>query len=72
MHIVARFWFKHVDGVFSFCNEIRNVLRVVGSVFVVNLELPFGGFGKSGYGREKGREAPYNYVQTKNIGIALG
>ena len=29
--------------------------------------LPFGGYGKSGYGREKGREALWNYVQTKNI-----
>ncbi|HAG23871.1 MAG TPA: aldehyde dehydrogenase, partial [Alphaproteobacteria bacterium] len=26
-----------------------------------------GGYGKSGYGREKGREALWNYVQTKNI-----
>ena len=28
---------------------------------------PFGGYGKSGYGRERGREALWNYVQTKNI-----
>ena len=33
------------------------------------VETPFGGFGKSGYGREKGREALWNYVQTKNIAI---
>jgi aldehyde dehydrogenase (NAD+) len=32
----------------------------------------FGGYGKSGYGREKGREALWNYVQTKNIAIRLG
>ena len=31
------------------------------------VETPFGGYGKSGYGREKGREALWNYVQTKNI-----
>ena len=31
------------------------------------VETPFGGFGKSGYGREKGREALWNYLQTKNI-----
>ena len=36
------------------------------------VETPFGGFGKSGYGREKGREALLNYVQTKNIAIKLG
>ena len=31
------------------------------------VETPFGGYGKSGYGREKGREPLWNYVQTKNI-----
>ena len=44
----------------------------VNEWFAGGVETPFGGFGKSGYGREKGREALYNYVQTKNIGIALG
>ena len=45
-----------------------------GQVFVNEwyaggVETPFGGYGKSGYGREKGREALMNYVQTKNIAI---
>ncbi|MEO1141092.1 MAG: aldehyde dehydrogenase family protein [Pseudomonadota bacterium] len=35
------------------------------------VETPFGGYGKSGYGREKGREALWNYVQTKNIAMRL-
>jgi len=35
------------------------------------VETPFGGYGKSGYGRANGREAPWNYVQTKNIAIKL-
>ena len=35
------------------------------------VETPFGGYGKSGYGREKGREALMNYVQTKNIAIRM-
>ena len=30
------------------------------------VETPFGGYGKSGYGRETGREALWNYVQTNN------
>ncbi len=47
-----------------------------GQVFVNEwyaggVETPFGGYGKSGYGREKGREALWNYVQTKNIAICL-
>ena len=38
----------------------------MGEVRPLKLSL-FGGYGKSGYGREKGREALWNYVQTKNI-----
>lgn len=33
--------------------------------------LPFGGFKKSGYGREKGAEALKTYTQTKNICLSL-
>jgi len=34
------------------------------------VETPFGGFGKSDYGREKSRVALLNYVQIKNLAIA--
>ncbi|WP_127600553.1 aldehyde dehydrogenase family protein [Nitratireductor alexandrii] len=43
----------------------------VNEWFAGGVETPFGGYGKSGYGREKGREALWNYVQTKNIAIAV-
>lgn len=43
----------------------------VNEWYAGGVETPFGGYGKSGYGREKGREALYNYVQTKNIAMAL-
>jgi len=39
--------------------------------FVGGNEVPFGGFKRSGFGREKGVEALANYVQTRNIGIRL-
>lgn len=35
------------------------------------VETPFGGVKQSGYGREKGQEAIWNYVQSKNVGIRL-
>jgi aldehyde dehydrogenase (NAD+) len=35
------------------------------------VKTPFGGYRKSGYGQEKRREALWNYLQTKNIAIAL-
>ncbi|MRU14501.1 aldehyde dehydrogenase family protein [Roseovarius sp. A21] len=43
----------------------------VNEWFAGGVETPFGGFGKSGYGREKGREALWNYVQTKNVAIKM-
>ena len=35
------------------------------------VELPFGGFKKSGYGREKGYEALDAYTQTKTVIVRL-
>lgn len=40
--------------------------------FAGGVETPFGGYGKSGYGREKGREALWNYMLTKNVAFRLG
>ena len=69
-----------VGGVFT--KDVDRAMRVArgtrsGQVFVNEwyaggVETPFGGYGKSGYGREKGREALWNYVQTKNIAIRIG
>ncbi|MCL4170377.1 UNVERIFIED_CONTAM: hypothetical protein GTU68_016405 [Idotea baltica] len=68
-----------VGGVFT--SDLDRATRAArqlraGQVFVNEwyaggVETPFGGYGKSGYGREKGREALWNYVQTKNIAIRL-
>ena len=69
-----------VGGVFTqdldkamFCSQkIKAGQIFVNEWFAGGVETPFGGYGKSGYGREKGREALLNYVQTKNIAIKLG
>lgn len=68
-----------VGGVFTQdINRATQAARRIraGQVFVNEwyaggVETPFGGYGKSGYGREKGREALWNYVQTKNVAIRL-
>jgi aldehyde dehydrogenase (NAD+)/betaine-aldehyde dehydrogenase len=62
--------------------DISRALRVAsgiraGQVFVNaygvggGVELPFGGFKKSGYGREKGVEALAAYTQTKTVVVQL-
>jgi acyl-CoA reductase-like NAD-dependent aldehyde dehydrogenase len=68
-----------VAGVFT--RDISHALRtahrlVAGQVFVNEwfaggIQTPFGGMKGSGYGREKGQDALYNYVQTKNVAIRL-
>ena len=69
-----------VGGVFT--QDIDRAMRMArdvcaGQIFINEwyaggVETPFGGYKQSGYGREKGREALMNYVQTKNIGIRIG
>lgn len=68
-----------VAGVFT--QDIGRSLRATqrlraGQIFVNEwyaggIETPFGGIGLSGFGREKGQEAIYSYVQTKNVAIRL-
>ena len=41
----------------------------VNEWYAGGVETPFGGFKKSGFGREKGFEAILNYVQSKNVAI---
>ncbi|MBR9786678.1 MAG: aldehyde dehydrogenase family protein [Vibrionaceae bacterium] len=71
--------FGLVAGVFG--EKLNQTLRVAqqlrgGQVFINEwfaggIETPFGGVGLSGFGREKGQEAIYSYVHTRNIAIRL-
>ena len=70
--LVAGVFTKDLDRATAAAQRLRAGQIYVNEWYAGGVETPFGGFGKSGYGREKGREALYNYVQTKNIGIALG
>jgi acyl-CoA reductase-like NAD-dependent aldehyde dehydrogenase len=68
-----------VAGIFT--NDITRALRLAtqihaGQVFINEYyaggeETPFGGYKRSGFGREKGLEALFNYTQVKNIAIRL-
>ena len=71
--------FGLVAGVFT--QDLNRALRCsrrlrAGQVFVNEwyaggIETPFGGVGLSGYGREKGQEALYSYVRTKNLALRI-
>ena len=67
--LVGGVFTRDLDRATSAARRIRAGQVFVNEWYAGGVETPFGGFGKSGYGREKGREALWNYVQTKNIAI---
>ena len=70
--LVGGVFTKDLDRAMHCAQKVRVGQFFVNEWFAGGVETPFGGYGKSGYGREKGREALLNYVQTKNIAIKLG
>ncbi|WP_428523247.1 aldehyde dehydrogenase family protein [Roseibium sp.] len=70
--LVAGVFTANVDRAMRASRQLRAGQVFVNEWYAGGVETPFGGFGKSGYGREKGREALLNYVQTKNIAIRIG
>ena len=71
--LIAAVWTGDVGKAHWLAKEIR-----AGQVYVNTygagggVELPFGGFKKSGHGREKGYEALYEYTQIKTVAIKYG
>ncbi|MEO0636323.1 MAG: aldehyde dehydrogenase family protein [Pseudomonadota bacterium] len=70
--LVGGVFTSDLDRATGAARQMRAGQVFVNEWYAGGVETPFGGYGKSGYGREKGREALWNYVQTKNIAIRLG
>lgn len=68
--LVAGIWTENVGR----AHRIANALQC-GQVFINTygagggVQMPFGGYKQSGFGREKGLEAIRNYTQVKNIAV---
>ncbi|MEM9107197.1 MAG: aldehyde dehydrogenase family protein [Pseudomonadota bacterium] len=69
--LVAGVFTSDLDRATRAASRLRAGQVFVNEWYAGGVETPFGGYGKSGYGREKGREALWNYVQTKNVAIRL-
>lgn len=71
--LVAGVWTRDGGRQFRMAKAIRS-----GQVYVNNygagggVELPFGGMGKSGHGREKGFEALYGFSSLKTVAVKHG
>jgi aldehyde dehydrogenase (NAD+) len=70
--LVAGVFTRDLDRATRAARDLRAGQVFVNEWYAGGVETPFGGFGRSGYGREKGREALWNYVRTKNVAIRLG
>lgn len=68
--LVAGLWTRDLDRAFRVSARLR-----AGQVFVnqwfAPIEMPFGGYGNSGFGREKGVQALEEYTQLKSVAIKL-
>jgi len=68
--LVAGIWTRDINKAMSLATRIKS-----GQVYINTygagggVELPFGGYKKSGYGREKGLESLFSYTQVKNVCI---
>ncbi|HEY0874215.1 MAG TPA: aldehyde dehydrogenase family protein [Vicinamibacterales bacterium] len=68
--LIAGVWTRDINKALALATLIK-----AGQVYVNTygagggVELPFGGYKKSGYGREKGLEALASYTQVKNVCI---
>jgi acyl-CoA reductase-like NAD-dependent aldehyde dehydrogenase len=68
--LVAGVWTRDINKAMALSSRIK-----AGQVYVNTygagggVELPFGGYKKSGYGREKGLESLASYTQVKNVCI---
>ncbi|WML39551.1 aldehyde dehydrogenase family protein [Neobacillus sp. OS1-2] len=70
--LVTGIWTNDLSRAHRIASKVKS-----GQVFINDfgaaggVELPFGGYKKSGIGREKGVEALRNYTQLKNIAIKI-
>ena len=70
--LLAGVWTRDINQALAFAARVKS-----GQVYVNaygaggGVELPFGGYKKSGYGREKGLEALASYTQVKNVCVRI-
>ncbi|HJJ98622.1 MAG TPA: aldehyde dehydrogenase family protein [Methanocorpusculum sp.] len=67
----ASIWTKNIMTAYTVTEQVRSGVVWVNRHLVLPPEVPFGGTGNSGYGRENGREFIYEYTEPKSILIGL-
>lgn len=71
--LIAGVWTADVGRAHRVARRIKAGQVYINSYGVgAGVEIPFGGYKKSGFGREKGIAGFYEYTQTKNICVKIG
>ena len=64
-------WTKDVHRAHRVAHALRTGTVWINAYRVVGPDVPFGGFGQSGLGRENGIDAVHEYTQTKAVWVEL-
>lgn len=62
-------WTQNVARAHRVASQVRAGTFWINGYKTISVMSPFGGFGKSGYGRSSGRDALLAYTQTKSIWV---
>lgn len=65
-------WTSNINRALQVAVHVKAGMVYINSFGIKeNTGIPFGGYGKSGFGREKGLEALFGYSQVKNVAISF-
>jgi len=67
----AGIWTKNIDKAIKAARKIRSGSFWINGYGSERLEMPWGGYKQSGFGRELGREAFEVFMQTKSVHLSL-
>jgi len=68
----ASLWTKDLERALRVSRAVRSGVMSVNTNSSVYVEAPFGGFKRSGFGRDLGMEAMRLYTEVKNVFISVG
>jgi acyl-CoA reductase-like NAD-dependent aldehyde dehydrogenase len=69
--LVAGIWTRDISRAHTLAARLKPGQIYINNFFGGGIAAPFGGYKKSGFGREKGLEALQHYTQVKNVCVAL-
>ena len=71
--LVTGIWTRDLARALAVATAVKSgQVRINGYSAEGSIGLPFGGYRRSGFGREQGVEALANYTQIKNVMINFG